>query len=93
MNETVEVNHYWSLEHTVSRSFNRLKAKLFSLIEASSDSSEQVDALKNLVRGFANDEYRLCIEDMRAMAKVAKFIPENDQSLPIAAEPLETYTL
>jgi len=90
--ETVEVNHYWHLEHDVSFSFNRLKAKLYNLIEASINDREQSQAVKGLIRGFANDEYVRCIESMRHTARMAEFIEKEafEDIPPMTAEPLES---
>ena len=90
MKETVEINYYFGLENNVSTGFNRLKAKLFNLIEASVPNREQSAALKAMIRGFANDEYRLCIENMRETAEAGGLITKDDE-FPIGAEPLETY--
>lgn len=87
----VEVKSYWSLENDVSTGFNRLKAKIYNLIEATITEEQQQKAIKGLIKGFANDEYNICIENMRYSARCANLIPENEgQSIiPLSAEPLE----
>jgi len=88
----VFVKDYWSLEGDVSNGFNRLKAKIYNLIEATIIEKKQQEAIIGLIKGFANDEYRNCIENMRYSAKCANLIPENEgQSIiPLSAEPLES---
>lgn len=89
-NQVIRENYYWTLEYDVSNSFNRLKAKIYNLIEASIPDKTQQAALKGLVKGFANDEYGVCIDNMRYDAKQAKYLTEEDDFLPRSAEPLET---
>lgn len=84
------MNKYWYLEKIVSNNFNRLKAKVFNIIDASIIDKQQATAVKGLIKGFANDEYRLCIEDMRYTARQAEYIGTEDSSItPLSAEPLE----
>ena len=84
------MNKYWYLEKTVSNNFNRLKAKVFNLIDASITDKQQATAVKGLIKGFANDEYRLCINDMRFTARDAGYIESEDNSiLLLSSEPLE----
>jgi len=82
---------YWRLEGDVSNGFNRMKAKVFNLIEAVITDKEQAKALKGLVKGFANDEYGIVIENMRYDARQMKLIPDGAESniLPLGSEPLE----
>ena len=89
---TTPRSNYWSLEGNVSTGFNRLKGKLFNLVEASVIDRQQCEAVKGLIKGFANDEFRICIENMRYTGRNAGFIPEgSDSSMPsLGAEPLET---
>lgn len=87
MNELKQIDKYWYLEKTVSNNFNRLKAKIFNLVDASIIDKQQATAVKGLIKGFANDEYRLCIEDMRYTAEDAGYI--KDVHYPIPSEPLE----
>ena len=87
MSELKQIDKYWYLEKTVSNNFNRLKAKIYNLIEASIVDKKQQDAVKGLVKGFANDEYSLCIQDMRYTAENAGYI--KDVHYPIPSEPLE----
>ncbi len=81
---SVKVNNYWRLEHDVARGYNRLKAKLFNLIEASVTDKSQSEAIKGLIRGFANDEYAQCINNMRYTAEDAGYI-EKGQGVPSAS--------
>lgn len=86
----ITTTNYWDLEKNVSNGFNRLKAKLYNLIEATIQSKEQKEAIKGLIKGFSNDEFRLCIRFMRLDAKAANFIHEGtDDNIPEIAEPLE----
>lgn len=87
--ETVEINHYWALEQSVSWGFNRLKAKLFNLVEASVVDKGQVEALKGLIKGFANDEYKNVVEELRMTAIGMKLLDAKEPFLPQTAEPLE----
>ncbi len=86
-------SNYWNLESDVSNGFNRLKAKIYNVLEASILDGKQLNALKGLVKGFANDEYNKCIENMRYDAIHSGFIEENkDNEIsipPLTAEPLE----
>lgn len=88
----VEVNMYWSLENEVANNFNRLKAKIFNLIEASLPDKTQQEAMKGLVRGFANDEYKLCLDNMRYCAKEGGLIDGDGAGVPATAMPLENRT-
>lgn len=90
LKETVEVNQYWTLENSVACSFNRLKAQLFNLIEASVPDKTQQTALKGLIKGFANNEYRICVKEMRYDALAMKLIEkESFDGVPESSEPLE----
>ena len=82
---------YWIIESDVSNGFNRLKAKIFNLIEATITDEKQAQALKGLVKGFSNDEYKIVIDNMRFDARNSGYIPEGVESSipPLAAEPLE----
>ncbi len=85
---SVSVNNYWRLEHDVASGYNRLKAKLFNLIEASVTDKSQSEAIKGLIRGFANDEYARCIDLMRYTATDAGYI-EKGTAVPTGS--LEGY--
>lgn len=80
---------YWDIEDEVATSFNRLKAKMYNLIEASVIDKSQQEALKGLIKGFANDEYRTCIKNTIGIAKQAGFIDEGTGRC-VFAEPLES---
>jgi len=88
---TVEYNQYWGLENDVAGGFNRLKAKLYNLIEATITDKTQQEAVKGLIKGFSNDEYGLVIKNMRYTAKIAGYIT-GEQSIPESSEPLENRT-
>ncbi len=79
---------YWESERIVAWSFNRLKAKLYNLVEGSVEKDKK-DALKALVKGFANDEYKMCIREMRYWGRSAKILDEGSDSSLEIAEPLE----
>ncbi len=79
---------YWWLESHVGTSFNRLKGKMFNLIEASIVDKEQQTAVKGLIKGFANEEYKKCLGEMRQEAREAKLIPEGEDS---ATPPLDVF--
>lgn len=66
-------SYYW-VENKVAHSFNRLKAKVFNLIEASVTDKIQQEALKGLIKGFANEEYHKCLVSMREEAVLADII-------------------
>jgi hypothetical protein len=88
----VEYNQYWALENEVASGFNRLKAKLFNLIEATISEEVQQKAVKGLIKGFSNDEYKICIENMRYSARIAGYIEKEEIEVPQSAEPLENRT-
>ena len=88
---TVEFNQYWALENDVANGFNRLKAKLFNLIEATVSDKTQQTAVKGLIKGFSNDEYKLCVQNMRDTAIAAGYI-DGMPMVPETAEPLEHRT-
>lgn len=83
---------YWDLENVLSNNFNRFKAKLFNLVEASIANKEQSEAIKGLIKGFANDEYKNCVEEMRYHARLANLYPKGEDSSipPLSANPLES---
>jgi hypothetical protein len=91
--QTVEVNEYWCLEADVSRGFNILKAKLYNLIEATIKEEKQQQAVKGLIKDFANDSYRLVIRDMRFDAINAKMIEKESAEVPETTYPLENSLL
>lgn len=80
---------YWEFERITAWSFNRLKGKLYNLIESTATNATQEKAMKGLVKGFANDEYKLCVEEMKFNAIALKIISEEDTKFPQSAEPLE----
>lgn len=81
---------YWQLEIVVSTSFNRLKGKILNLIEASIPDKVQQEALKGLIKGFANDEYRNCQTDMQYYATLMKLIEKGEtDEMPKTACPLD----
>jgi hypothetical protein len=82
---------YWELEESVSRYFNRLKGKIYNVIEASVPDKTQQNALKGLVKGFANDEWRYNVQDMRLYARRLKLLGEGEDCSVdmLSAEPLE----
>lgn len=79
---------YWEFERIVAWNFNRLKAKLYNLIEGSVEEGKK-EALKALIKGFANDEYKMCIREMRYHGRALKIIGEGEDSSIDFAEPLE----
>jgi hypothetical protein len=81
-------NPYFDIEGVVSNSFNRLKGKFYNLIEASVNDPTQREALKGLIKGFSNEEYRNCKSDMQWIAREKGLIPEGYGSTE-GAEPLE----
>lgn len=81
---------YWELERVVAWSFNRLKGKIYNLVEASINDQNQQKALKGLIKGFANDEYKLCTSEMRYCGRMLNLLSEGeDTEVPQSAEPLE----
>ena len=40
---------YWQLERSVSTGFNRLKGKLYNLVEATITDKQQCETIKNLI--------------------------------------------
>lgn len=84
-------NLYYSLEDLVSHGFNVFKGKLYNLVEASMPDKIQAEALKGLIKGFANDTYRNTVTDMRWYARNGGLIPEGDGSSVVGlAFPLES---
>jgi hypothetical protein len=80
---------YWGLEGIVSNNFNRFKAKLFNLIEATIPDKIQAEATKGLIKGFANDEYKNTVSDMRFHAEMAGWIKKDEGKPCDFTEPLE----
>ena len=80
---------YWELENNVSDGFNRLKAKIYNLIEATIIDKKQQEAVIGLIKGLANDEYKLCTSNMRYTAKLIGILKEGEDSCLDDAEPLE----
>lgn len=80
---------YWELERIVAWSFNRLKGKIYNLVEASVEYEERQKAVKGLIKGFANDEYKLCVEEIKWHAIKMGIIKEEETQIPRSAEPLE----
>jgi hypothetical protein len=84
---------YYELERNVSDGFNRLKGKIYNLIEATITDKEQQKAIVGLIKGFANDEYKLCISNMKYTARLMKILDDeldnSSASLTELAEPLE----
>jgi len=78
--EKVSISSYWRLEEQVAHSFNRLKAQVFNLIEASVMGEKQQEAMKGLVRGFASDELRNCSSDMRYTARAIGVLSGDGES-------------
>ena len=60
-------------------------------MEASISDKQQVEALKGLIKGFANDEYHNACENMRYHARMAGWIDDGEDSniAPLPAQPLE----
>lgn len=86
------VSRYFIIEETVSNSFNRLKGKIFNIIEATITDKQQCDAVKGLIKGFANDEYTNCATHMRYHAKDIGLLSKEEVTdfPPMSAAPLET---
>jgi hypothetical protein len=82
---------YWNIERDVSNNFNRLKGKLFNLIEATVTDKQQCEAMKGLIKDFANSEFALCVENLRYTAKGLGLVGEETGSpIPsLGAQPLE----
>ncbi len=83
-------SYYWT-ENAVANSYNRLKGKMFNLIESTIVNETQCAALKGLVKDFANTEFRRCIEDMRYEAKQAGLITEENPLLSDSIPPLSVF--
>lgn len=86
---TVATVGYWESERIVAWAFNRLKAKLYNLIEASVVDKKQQEAIKGLIKGFSNDEYKVCIREMRYWGREAKILGEGEDGSIDISEPLE----
>ena len=83
-------NNYWEFERIVAWSFNRLKGKIYNLIEASVESEDRQKAVKGLIKGFSNDEYKLCVEEMKWHGVKCQLLKEEEMhGVPQSAEPLE----
>lgn len=87
-----KIPSYWWIEDAVAHSLNRLKGQIFNLIEASVPEERQQEALKGLIRGFANEEFRRCVVDMRDQAREAGLLPKGEDSdtPPLSVYPLES---
>lgn len=92
MNELKSISPYFHIEQNVSDSFNKLKGELFNLIEATIVDEKQADAIKGLIRGFANNAYSSCANNMRDVALNAKYInkEEFDDFPPMSVNPLNS---
>lgn len=71
----------------VSVQFNQLKGKLFNLVEASAVDEKQREAMKGLIKGFCNQQYKNVIIDLSGWMKRMGFEVEDSLWL---AEPSET---
>lgn len=88
------VSSYFKLEGVVSNSFNRLKGKMLNLVEAIITDNQQCDAVKGLIKGFANDEYANCANDMRWIARDIELLSKDEsEDFPqMSANPLDSKT-
>lgn len=89
------VSQYFQIEGIVSNSFNRLKGKMFNLIEATITDKQQCEAVKGLIKGFANDEYANCASDLRYQARDMKLltVEESEDFPPMSASPLDSLSI
>lgn len=90
--ELESINSYFFIEGCVSDSFNRLKAKIFNIIEATGIEDKQSEAIIKLIKGIANDEHINCSKHMRKVALTAEIITDEEVKTfpPISSNPLET---
>ena len=72
----------------VSVQFNQLKAKLFNLIEASTIDEKQREAMKGLVKGFCNLQFKNVITDLEGWLTRMGFDIEENYSIR-TSEPLD----
>ena len=81
----------WQFQGIVSAQFNQLKAKLYNVIEASLIEEKQREAVKGLVKGFCNENYKNTIIDLEYFLKGLGVIDQNEGASipPLSAEPLE----
>ena len=81
------VAEYWGIAST---QFNQLKAKLFNLIEGAVPDERQQTALKRLIRGFCNDNFRLLADDMQDFLFRMGVTDARAHDFPMSANPLES---
>lgn len=91
LNETWKVSgSIYEYKDIVSVQFNQLKAKLYNTIEAAITDKEQREAVKGLIRGFCNENYRNTIKDLRGLLNRMGLAMEVCEPMDeLRAEPLE----
>lgn len=83
----------WEFYDIISTHLNRLKGKLYNVIEASSDNKERCEAQKGLIKGFCNEAYKTLVDDIESFLRRTGMELECDIEggfPPHSANPLES---
>ncbi len=92
-NREGKVINKWEFYDIISSHFNQLKGKLYNVIEASVSDKTQQEALKGLIKGFANQHYKNAVDDIENWLRRIGVDLEVDLEkgwTPHVAEPLES---
>lgn len=79
-NEVRPLYNNWAFENILHQHFNRLRARLLNLAEASTRDRQQSDAMKGLIKDFVNEAY------FPARAEMEAFLRDKDVIDPDAPE-------
>lgn len=77
------------IESNFSNSMNKLKGKIFNLVDVLNLEKEQKKSFIDLIKGFANDEYHTFVGNLRYEAMNKGLIEDMNDVPPIIAEPLD----
>jgi len=78
----------WNFNGILSDNLNRLKGKLYNLIESSISNEQQCNAVKGLIKDFCNSTYKTSYADMKFLMERLDLLNDSDDT-PMTAEPLE----
>lgn len=79
----------YEIEGDFSDSMNKLKAKIFNLIDVLNLEKEQKKSIIDLIKGFANDSYHVFVGNLRYSAMDKGIIKDMNDIPPIVANPLD----
>lgn len=66
----------WAFEPILHNHFNKLRARLMNLAEASTRDKQQSDAIKGLMKDFVNEAYYPALRDIEGFLREKGVIPE-----------------